>query len=411
MLMFRPGDRPIIPRKGRSRAYVYSCRAGYVAERLDLLGFTLDRTERSFRDCLMSVRRRLREIGRDVPTEVRSTYDSGLEYLRGYNYARWREALTARFGSKDRARVGSKRSAKTRYLSLVTDSTGDKGQSLEDEFFVGFPALDYGAWDILELMRGVVASTAPSAPVMLDYGELVTGGYVSADDELCDPASLEGLGISERILVLTEGSSDSRIIRKSMQVLRPHLVDYFGFMDFELSNAAGSANQLVSNIKAFIGAGIRYRVTAVFDNDTASEEAPRALSSCRIPENIKVVRLPDVEIARAYPTIGPQGRTSLDVNGLACSIEMYICPDLLRDAKGTLIPVQWRGFSEGLSKYQGEVLHKRELAAKFETLLDDVLHDPVKRKEHDWTAMSAVIDRILGAHRSCTVTHPKHLPI
>jgi hypothetical protein len=82
-------------------------------------------------------------------------------------------------------------------------------------------------------------------------------------------------------------------------------------------------------VKAFLATGITNRVIALFDNDTAAQEARRALANVSIPENIAVLAYPALDLLRDYPTLGPGGLTSLDVNGLAASIELYLGKDVL----------------------------------------------------------------------------------
>ena len=72
------------------------------------------------------------------------------------------------------------------------------------------------------------------------------------------------------------------------------------------------------------------------------------------------MRLPDLEILRDYPTLGPAGESRMDVNGLAASIELYLGRDVLTNpVAGHLVCVQWKGYVAGVRKYQGEILDKR----------------------------------------------------
>jgi hypothetical protein len=168
--------------------------------------------------------------------------------------------------------------------------------------------------------------------VILDYSDLVDGGYYSEEEKICE-SSLQSMADTyvrnERIIIISEGSSDIAVIKRTMDCLFPDIVDYYSFMDFEQSNASGSANSLVSYVKAFIGSGLRNRIIALFDNDTAAEEAILALNKVNVPPNIKVLRYPYLEMAINYPTIGPTGIEFTDINGLACSIELYLGSDIL----------------------------------------------------------------------------------
>ena len=82
-----------------------------------------------------------------------------------------------------------------------------------------------------------------------------------------------------------------------------------------------------------------------------------------------VLRLPDIELATNYPTIGPQGAHLVDVNGLAGSIELYLGRSALT-RNGDLRPVRWSGYLASAGVYQGEVEGKGEVEAAFLALID-----------------------------------------
>jgi hypothetical protein len=96
--------------------------------------------------------------------------------------------------------------------------------------------------DLRCLFRAFIEVCPEDAAVTLDVTDLVENGYYSHDYPVCN-AALERLAADyagiERTIVLTEGSSDKAILDKSLKILYPHLYDYYSFMDFDLSNAPG----------------------------------------------------------------------------------------------------------------------------------------------------------------------------
>jgi hypothetical protein len=84
-----------------------------------------------------------------------------------------------------------------------------------------------------------------------------------------------------------------------------------------------------------------------------------------LPQNISVMTLPDIELAKKYPTIGPQGEGIANVNGRAASIELYLGRASLVDANGNLRPVRWTGYVPPFNAYQGEVEGKADIRAAF----------------------------------------------
>jgi hypothetical protein len=75
--------------------------------------------------------------------------------------------------------------------------------------------------------------------------------------------------------------------------------------------------------------------------------------------------LPRSEVGSAYPTTGPQGTTIMDVNGLACSIELYLGRAALTTSTGELSPVRWTGYNAKMSRYQGAVEGKSGIVDRF----------------------------------------------
>ncbi|MFQ5492169.1 MAG: hypothetical protein ACE5GE_15745, partial [Phycisphaerae bacterium] len=107
-----------------------------------------------------------------------------------------------------------------------------------------------------------------------------------------------------------------------------------------------------------------FRMVAVFDNDTEGLRAHSQASDLGLPDNIIVVRLPDTEFAKTYPTVGPQGNHLVDVNGKAASIELYLGRNALM-TDGELRPVRWKGYNQAAKAYQGEVAGKTEVERVF----------------------------------------------
>ena len=118
------------------------------------------------------------------------------------------------------------------------------------------------------------------------------------------------------------------------------------------------------------------------------------LRGVEIPDSIRVIHYPDVEWARSYPTLGPQGVTEMDVNGTAGGLEMYFGLDVLRHLGGGLTPVQWRGRIDGIGGYQGELVDKPQLQKRFRDKLNACYKEPSEIRNHDWSGMKLIIDRI-----------------
>lgn len=226
--------------------------------------------------------------------------------------------------------------------------------------------------DIRLMLRALLDALPAAQEVILDVTDLISAGYYEEDEPICAQARRAWANensVYGPIILLTEGRSDARILLAAFQAIAPHLIDLYGFLDFEGLKIEGSADALAKMIRAFVGAGISSRIIGIFDRDTAGAEALAGLASVDLPPHVKVMALPECEIAKSYPTLGPQGPAEMDVNHLACSIEMYLGLDALRDEMGRLRPVRWTGFNGKLRRYQGAVGGKDEIATRFFALL------------------------------------------
>lgn len=137
-----------------------------------------------------------------------------------------------------------------------------------------------------------------------------------------------------------------------------HLTDYISFFDFEGSKPDGGVSYLVKFLKAFAAARISTFILAIFDKDAVGLEGFTIASQLQLPENIRVMRLPDIDLARTYPTIGPQGTHEIDVNGKAVSMELFLGRHNLITSNGSLIPIFWNNYVQTVQTYQGVIQNK-----------------------------------------------------
>lgn len=253
-------------------------------------------------------------------------------------------------------------------------------------------------WVDGRLMVRLLLDAAPDdQEFALDVTAPVAWGLIDAPPDLCAAAFAEEY--AERatygtLVILTEGSTDAEFLAGALVVRRPHLAPYVRFLDYFSQRPEGGVSALVRAVKAFAAAGITNRVVALFDNDTAAADALRGLDVTALPPNFRVVQLPHLALARSYPTIGPTGETLWDVNGSACSLELYLGRDVLTDDAGALVPVQWAGLANKLGRYQGELVDKRAVQDRYR------LKVAAARSAHepggDWSDLDTILDSILA---------------
>lgn len=262
----------------------------------------------------------------------------------------------------------------------------------DDEFLWGFPCHDFRCF-----FRALLEIVSDESEVAQDITDLVYAGYYADTDEVCHIALEDMIGdyaVSSKIIVLTEGSTDTEFLSKSLKLLYPHLFDYYTFMDFGFK-PPGGVGPLVNAVKSFAGAGIENRVIALFDNDTAAFSAVESLKNINIPNNIVIKHYPDIPLADSYPALGPNGKSLQNINGLACSIELYLGRDVL-EKDGDLIPIQWKGFDGHISRYQGEILEKTEIQDRFREKIEECFQDTSKIKLTSWEELHLLFQHVFG---------------
>jgi hypothetical protein len=359
-------------------AVFYRAPIQIVRDRLELKGYTLEVAKSAFK---LSCRERAEYWEEfDPPTE--NSFMERVETLRNLEPEEWIKTLRG---------IRTKTIEKpAKDLVLETKSMFD---IYESDWY------GYEGPDLNVPLRLALEVCDSDDEFIYDLTDLVLQGRFGVDDDFVAdailPASELYLSDSKRI-ILTEGKSDAWIISETLKLLYPHLADYFVFMDFDAAKVGGGAGSLANIVKSFAGAGILNRVIAVFDNDTAAEAAIRSLRDVRLPDHIRLLRLPELPFLRNYPTMGPSGLVTMNVNGVAGSIELYLGSDSLLNERGELAPIQWTGYESGVGKYQGEVQFKDRIHERFRRKLQACASESSLIERTDWEGMKIVLRAVLG---------------
>ena len=210
--------------------------------------------------------------------------------------------------------------------------------------------------------------------IWMDLTDLYEGEF---DPDLSLAANLDQRYLDEReedgpigkILILTEGKSDSKLLSAALAALYPEYCDIYDFVDFAGFKIEGGASPLARMVKSFAGVKQQIRILALFDNDAAGHEALMSLAKVRFPRNIRLMALPEMALGRRYPTIGPEGLRPMDINGAACSIELFLGREALGLGEGGLSPIRWSQWNARAERYQGELDRKDAVGARFLEIL------------------------------------------
>lgn len=362
-------------------------------DRLELRGYTLKTSKEAFEHYVEQERERYRQWSSDVRE---SSAPSSSEFIREHwaNRVVLLQQLTADAWLAGLNEIRCSDLKRNPHGPFEGPHKGTLLGYLLSEGWYGFPGDD-----LLVALRLAIDACPDAHEFVYDLTDIVAAGYVTPDEDVvgaCRAGFTDEYQTSAKTILLTEGKTDSAILGAALELLYPHLADAFSFMEFDALRVGGGAGNLVNLVKAFAGAGVANRTIALFDNDTAATASLKSLEKVSLPPHIRVLTLPNLDLLRAYPTIGPSGTVRLDVNGLAGSIELYLGEDVLRSG-ADLTPIQWTGFESGLRRYQGEVLDKDLLHERFFRKVEAAkLSRPGPAEEH-WSGLRAIFTAVFAA--------------
>ena len=189
------------------------------------------------------------------------------------------------------------------------------------------------------------------------YYDVVYNGWVEREQ------IVKELTPENKILLVTEGTSDALVLRKSIEELYPDISDFFEFIDVTEKFPFTGTGNLYNFCVALCQIKIQNQVMVVFDNDTAGIEKYRKALELVRPKSFMITRLPDHADFSEFPTIGPHGESADNINGRAVAIECFL--DL---CSTELLPrVRWGSYNKGEQKYQGELESKDEYVRAFKS--------------------------------------------
>ena len=212
--------------------------------------------------------------------------------------------------------------------------------------------------------------------VICRYADVVENGWVLEED------IIPKLNTQEKILIVTEGSSDTDIIKKCIELLYSDVADFFDFIDMEKNYPFTGTGNLKNFVKGLSKINILNKILVILDNDTAGKSVYNDIKKIDLPNNLKIITLPKYKDFDNFKCKGPQGNSIENINGKAVSIECFLDHSSIDDE----IYVRWTGFNDKLMQYQGNIEPKNLLIKSF--------HQYYKQ-DYDFTKLKYLIDYIL----------------
>lgn len=205
--------------------------------------------------------------------------------------------------------------------------------------------------------------TAKDLPLQWYMADHVENGWSKEED--LSPK----LEDKDKILIVTEGKSDTFILQTSINKLFPAISDFFYFIDMEENYPFTGTGNLYNFASGLTKIKIQNKTIIVFDNDEAGIFSyKKCQEKLEVISNLKFYHLPDMDEFKNFLTVGPTGDSYQDINGKAVSIECFL--DL--DFNSPKAPkIRWTIYNEKSNKYQGALISKDEYTRTFKKHLED----------------------------------------
>ncbi|WP_378943259.1 HEPN/Toprim-associated domain-containing protein [Paracoccus sp. R86501] len=222
--------------------------------------------------------------------------------------------------------------------------------------------------------------------VQWDFMDVVESGYFERKDF---SVGADGQGF----LLVTEGTSDTKVIQHAFAILRPEIADFFQFVDMEDNYPFGGHGNLMNFMTGLRSIGKADGVLAIFDNDTVGVLSLAALKKLG---GINAIKLPDLEEFKSFPTIGPSGEHLADINGKAAAIECYL--KLPPDCR-----IRWTNYEQRAGTYQGSI----DQTPKGKSAQQNEFLRSSRADHYPFEKMETVLDLIVEACIGCSVQQPE----
>lgn len=210
------------------------------------------------------------------------------------------------------------------------------------------------------------------------FADIVDNGWILKEE--IKPS----LSTNQKILIVTEGNSDTDIIKKSINLLYKDIADFFNFIDMEKNYPFTGTGNLKNFIKGLSKIDIQNKTLVILDNDTAGVETYEELKNLILPDNLLIITLPNHEDFENFKCYGPQGISYENVNGKAVAIECFLDFELMKEE----VYVRWTSYNAKLDQYQGVLEPKNRLIKSFHNFYE---------KAYNYNKIKYLIDYILDS--------------
>lgn len=353
-----------------------------VLPRLNLLGFTLESARQEYETVVAEqVEQSSWEYREDKTEADYMSFDEFCSFCDRFKIADLDDTYIGGVSDGDEERSRGRFSAMVAELDRIPHDTIDSPSFWSERSFFGASVCILSAYSMLQVFgRG---QTNREAEVIWQYGPIVEAGWVQPD------AFSPGIRRKEALLIATEGTSDARILRRAVDVLRPDIADFFRFIDVDLSHPFPGTGNLVKFAEGLVHIDVHNRIVFVLDNDGEGLAGLRKIEAMQKPVNMRAMVLPALDAFRNFPARGPEGKTTTDINERAAAIECYL--DLNLPGRPEAVVV-WSNYKKEIDRWHGALDFKETYTKHFLDQTDAALLDG----SYQTDKLEAVLDAILA---------------
>lgn len=190
-----------------------------------------------------------------------------------------------------------------------------------------------------------------------------------------------GVEEKDKFLIVTEGTSDTHIIRKALGLLKPDYLDFFTFVDMEANYPFTGTGNLYRFCQGLTSIRIQNKTLILFDNDIEGVDKFNKTSLLNLPPQMKLMKLPELDEFSNFLTVGPSGETKENINGKAVAIECFL------DLTKSLPRIRWTNYNRDFDAYQGSLENKDDFVRTFNKVRTN-------NHKYDFTKLTILLDEI-----------------
>ena len=195
--------------------------------------------------------------------------------------------------------------------------------------------------------------------IVWSYQDLIEGGWEKDEDIFSE------LGSTDKFLIVTEGSSDTNILKKAMKDLAPDVFDFFHFIDMKDNYPFAGTGSLLNFCKGLASIQVQNKILVLLDNDVAGVKTFNRLQELNQPSSLVAAVLPNLSDMENFSTIGTDGESNNNINGKAVSIECFLDLNYELSERHSTPRVRWSNYDTELDCYHGALEYKETYIKKY----------------------------------------------